>query len=120
MNNVLNWEKRVIETKGGFISLWDINYLSVARSIIRIMKEANYHDRDFSLDMSTSRLLRNLNIGLSYYHSEKIYTPIIFINAVDSGFFHIGLYDTNYIDYIVLEQEIRNLNRRGRRKYPGS
>ncbi len=121
MKNVIDWANMVIETKGGFISLWDIEYLSVARSIIRIMKEAIYHDMDFSLDMSTNRLVKNLNIGLNRYRSEKIYTSIIFIDAVDSsGFFQIGLYDTNYIDYIVLEQEIRNLIRRCHRKYSGS
>ena len=93
------------ESKGGLISLAAEEYQYIASEIIAIMQEVFDSGRELTLEMSTGRLLINLNIGLSFIYEKEHYAHTVFIYPGQSGTFRFRM---RGIDYLVLVEEIRD------------
>lgn len=94
------------ESRGGLISLEAREYWYIVRDILAIMQETIESGRELSTDMSYSRLILDLNMGLNFIYAKEELTSITFIYPHELGYIRLRLYNT---DYIVFEEEIRNL-----------
>ncbi len=93
------------ESKGGLISLAAEEFQYIAKELIAIMQEVIDSGREMTLEMSTGRLLINLNIGLNFIYEKKEWAHIVFIYLGPSGTFRLRMRGT---DYLILIEEVRD------------
>ena len=93
------------ESKGGLISLVAEEYQYITQEIIAIMQEVFDSGRELTLEMSTGRLLLDLNLGLSILYEKENYASIVFIYPGPSGTFRFRMRGT---DYLILVEEIKD------------
>lgn len=93
-------------SKGGLITLQSEEYQYIARDIKAIIYEVLNSGREMHPTMRPSLLIANLMIGLNFVCTKNIDSAIIEIGSVKPGIIQLILNDT---DYLVLEDEIRQL-----------